>query len=174
MMAGKGVLEKSDRTTWHSGWMPHFWKFSKKSFQAFSSRNRTWGRGIVWEEVEELEPWRGFWPEVDLHALSATHDLSEREKEREREREIETQSQPEIGMKGYVCMNMWCAKFKLHHGWNPIETYQHTFINNQTHIYNAWNIVRMQWEWNAWEYSNNFTKPNPKILGKTQKPQKIL
>ena len=76
MTEGGGVSEKSDRITRRSRWMPHFWKFSKKSFQAFSSQNQTWGGGMGSEE-EESEPWRGFWPKVDLGIVCS---LSERER----------------------------------------------------------------------------------------------
>ena len=113
-------------------------------------------------EEEEPKPWRWFWLGV---ALGAVRSLCERERERNK---ITTINRNERIRMHEICMNMWRAKFKLHHGWNPIETYQHTFNNNQTNIYNAWNIVRMQWECYAWAYRNNFTKPNPKISGKTQ------
>ena len=64
MTVGKSVLEKFDRMTWHSEWMPHLQKFSKKSFWAFSSQNRTEdGVGLEEEDAPEL---RGFWDGVDL------------------------------------------------------------------------------------------------------------
>ena len=48
-----------------------------------------------------------------------------------------------------------------------------THFNNQTHIYNAWNIVAMQWEYNAWAYNIKSTTPNPTISQKkSQKPPK--
>ena len=49
--------------------MPHLQKFSKKSFRAFSSQNRTEdGVGLEEEDAPEL---RGFWDGVDLR-LGAT------------------------------------------------------------------------------------------------------
>ena len=83
MTMGKAVSEKSDRTTWHSKWIPQLEKFSKKSLQAFSSWNRMW-RGV--ESEEDVLEWRGFQDGVDLR-LDAICSLSERERERERERE---------------------------------------------------------------------------------------
>ena len=135
MTTGRGVLEKSNRITWCSGWTPRFWKFSKKSFRAFLSWNRMWRRGMGSKE-EEPEPWRGFQPRVDLCGLGAiAHFMWKREK---RERERENTSQPKTKnrkeKKRYVCMNMWRAIFKSIIGKNPSQTYQHTIHNNQTHI----------------------------------------
>ena len=45
--------------------MPHREKFFEKSFQALSSRNRTWEGVGLEEEVDALE-WKGFWDGVDL------------------------------------------------------------------------------------------------------------
>ena len=44
--------------------MPHLQKFSEKSFQAFSLRNRT--EDGVGSEEEDAPKRRGFWDEVDL------------------------------------------------------------------------------------------------------------
>ena len=50
--------------TWGSEWTPSLQKFSKKSFRAFSSQNRTEdGVGVEEEDAPEL---RGFWDGVDL------------------------------------------------------------------------------------------------------------
>ena len=96
MTTGRGVLEKFDRTTWHSGWMPRFWKFSRKSYWAFPSQNQTWRGGTGGLEEEDLEP-RGFRAGVDLR-LGAMRSLSEGERER---KHITTKKRE---MKGYVCM----------------------------------------------------------------------
>ena len=67
--------------------MPCLEKFSKKSFRALSSRNRTEG---VWSDEEvDVPERRGFWDGVDF-CLGAMMQLSEkRERERERERDVE-------------------------------------------------------------------------------------
>ena len=106
----EGVSEKSDRTTWRSGWTPRFWKFSRKSYWAFPSWNRTWRRGAGSEE-EDLEP-RGFQDGVDLH-LGAMCSLSKRE--RERKKHITTRNRE---MKGYVHMKYaWTCDMQ---NWNCI------------------------------------------------------
>ena len=57
----RSSTEKSNRMTWHSEWMPHLEKFSKKSNLAFSSWNWTWeGVQLDGEEEEEAPEWRGF------------------------------------------------------------------------------------------------------------------
>ena len=58
MTVGRSVLEKFDKTTWHSQWTPHLQKFSEKSFQASSSWNRT-EKGVRLEE-EDVPERRGF------------------------------------------------------------------------------------------------------------------
>ena len=64
MTEGRSVSVKSDKTTWHSEWMPHLEKFSENALKASSSRNRTVeGEG---SENEEASEWRGFWAGVDL------------------------------------------------------------------------------------------------------------
>ena len=92
MIEEKGMSAKSNWITWHSGWTPCFWKFSKKSFRAFSSRNQTWKGGIGSKE-EDPEP-GGFRVGVDLRALGAIAQFIW-ERERERERERENTSQPD-------------------------------------------------------------------------------
>ena len=63
--------------------MPRLQKFSKKSFQASSSRNRREeGVGLEKEDAPEC---KGFWDGVDLH-LGAIEQANARKKERERER----------------------------------------------------------------------------------------
>ena len=74
-----------------------------------------------------------------------------------------------------LCMNMWHAKLKLHHGQKLNPNLPAHINNNQAHINNnqAWNIVIMLMKCDAWSYIIKFTKPNPKISRKTQKPQKF-
>ena len=139
MTVGRGVLEKFDIITWRFKWSPRFWKFPNKSFQAFLSWNWTW-RGGIRSEEEDLEP-RGFPAKVDLRILGAIRSLSERERERERERElntITTQKKRNTKERKDVCMkNVWkCDVQNLNCiiGKKPIQTYQHTFNNNKTHI----------------------------------------
>ena len=81
-----------------------------------------------------------------------------------------------------ICMREVCVKY----AWTcdvqnlnciMVETQSkptsiHSIIIKHTSIMHK-NIVRMQWECYAWAYSNNFTKANPKISRKTQKPQKF-
>ena len=65
--------------------MPRLEKFSEKSFQALSSRNRT-EEGVGSEEEDAPER-RGFLDEVDLY-LGAIEQTNRR-KQREREKQIE-------------------------------------------------------------------------------------
>ena len=54
-------LEKSNRMTWRSEWMPRHEKFSKKSLQALSSWNQTWdGVGSTKGEEEDAPEQKGF------------------------------------------------------------------------------------------------------------------
>ena len=92
MTQGRGVLEKSDKMTWCSRWTPHLWKFSRKSWWAFTSWNQTWRWGVS-EEEEDPKP-RGFQAGVDL-CLSAMHNLCKRERERERENTSQTEAKRE-------------------------------------------------------------------------------
>ena len=64
MTVGKSVLEKSDRTMWHSELMPCLQKFFEKSFQTPSSQNRI-EEGVGSEEEDATER-KGFQDEVDL------------------------------------------------------------------------------------------------------------
>ena len=66
--------------------MPRLQKFSKKSFRALSSQNRT-EEGVGLEEEDALER-KGFWDRVDLR-LDAIEQTNARKRERERERELE-------------------------------------------------------------------------------------
>ena len=134
MTMGRLVLEKSNRIMRHSEWMPHLEKFSEKSYQAFSSRNRTWKR--VGSE-EDAPKRRGFQDEADL-CFGAMRKLSKRERERERERERDKQKSTiiieyqKIEKKWYYTWKMHehvICKKKLHHGFNPIQIYQHTIFN---------------------------------------------
>ena len=63
-------------------------KFSEKSIQAFSSRNRTW-KGVE-SEVDALEQ-KGFWDGVDL--LFGAIEQTNRKKGRETSRKVPTQDQ---------------------------------------------------------------------------------
>ena len=75
------------------------------------------------------------WSRFALRCHSAVYQGGERERVRERER---TQSQPNIGMKGYICIKNASTcdvqNSKCIMGKNLIQTYQHTFHNNQSHI----------------------------------------
>ena len=64
--------------------MPRLQKFSKKSCQASSSRNRT--EECVGSEKEDAPECKGFWDGVDLH-LGVIEQTNARKRERERERE---------------------------------------------------------------------------------------
>ena len=79
---GRLVLEKSDKMTWYSEWIPHLEKFSEKSVQVLSSQFRIEERVGSEEEVDALE-WRGFWDEVDLRLGAMMQLTQERERERE-------------------------------------------------------------------------------------------
>ena len=132
MTAGRGVSEKSNKITWRSKWTPHFWKFSRKSFWAFPSWNQTW-RGGIGSEEEESEPWRGFWPGMDLRALGVIAQ-SIQEREMRREKTHHNRNKERKRHMHEKCMNMWRAKFKYIMGKtqsNPTSTHSN---NNQTHI----------------------------------------
>ena len=116
MKLGRGVSEKSDRMTWRSRWTSCFWKFLRKSYWAFPSRNRMWREGTRLEEEEEDPKPRGFWVGVYL-CLGAMRSLSEKEKERENI--IITRYRNERVRMHEICMNMWRAKNKLDHGLKP-------------------------------------------------------
>ena len=61
MTVGRLVLEKSNRTTWRSEWIPCHEKFSEKSLQALSSWNQTWdGVGSTKGEEEDAPEQKGF------------------------------------------------------------------------------------------------------------------
>ena len=149
MTLGKGVLEKSDRITWRSEWTSHLEKFSKKSWWAFSSRNWTWNGGTGRLEDKEGLEWKGFWVRLDLR-LGARRSLSKRERKRQNTVTIEQIERKEMVWMHEICMNMWRAKNKLHHELksNP-NTLAHNFQQSSTHL-NAWNIVKMIMECNAW------------------------
>ena len=93
-----------------------------------------------------------FWVRVDLR-LGAMPSLSEREKERQ-----ETQSQPRTKKKKkrWVCMKYaWtCGTIKEIASWDQPNSNlaAHKFQQTKTHL-NAWNIMKMIMEWNAWSYS---------------------
>ena len=152
MIEGRGVSAKSYRITWCSGWTPRFWKFSKKSFRAFSSQNWTWREGIGFEE-EDPEP-KGFRAEVDLRALGAmAQSIQERKRERERERENRTHhnQKQRIEKKIYLCMkNAWtCDVQNLKTSWVKTQSKststQSTIVNHTFKIHeHCYNAMRMQ------------------------------
>ena len=124
MTARWGVSENSDKTTWHSGWTPCFWKFSRKSSWAFPSRNWTWRGGIGGLEERNTN--------VRCHAQSSW--------ERKRKHIINKTNRKK--RKDMYAWNMhehvMCIMGK-----NPIQTYQHTstIIKHTSkcmkHCYNA-------------------------------------
>ena len=153
MTSGRGVLEKSDRITWRSRWMPRLEKFSKKSWWAFSSRNLTWREGMRGSEEEDDQEWKGFRVGVDL-CLGAMCSLFE--KERGRRQNTQSQESTKREKKRYIRMKYaWtCDVLKIIASWvqpNP-NLPTHNFQYSNTHL-NAWNIVKMLMECNAWSYS---------------------
>ena len=108
MTSGKAMSEKSDRMTWRYGWTPRFWKFSKKSVLAFSSRNQIW-EGTGGSEEDDLEPWRGFWAGVDLHALG---DMVLSIRERERVEHIMNQKRKDITYAWKMHEHVTCKNLK--------------------------------------------------------------
>ena len=152
MTLGRVVSAKSNRITCHFGWMPHLEKFSEKSCWAFSSRNRTWRGGRLEEEDDPKQ--KGFRVGVGL-CLGAMHSLSKRKREREREKQntitTKYKERKERVRMHEMCMNMWCAKIIA--SWvqpNP-NLAAHNFQRLNTHL-NAWNIIKMLMECNAWSY----------------------
>ena len=106
----------------HSEWMPRLEKFSKKSWQPFSSQNWMW-KGVGLEE-DALER-RGFWDGVGLR-LGAMLRLSKKGREGDKQKSTITTEYQKIEKKGYVYMkNAWTCDMqkKLRHGFNPIQTY---------------------------------------------------
>ena len=128
MTSGKVVSEKFNRMTWCYEWTPRFWKFSKKSVLAFSSRNQIW-KGTGGSEEDDLnheEDSKSEW----IYTLWVTRRCLSK-------RESRTHHEPK--KKRYnVCMkNAWTCdmqKFKSIMDKNPIQTYQHSNNNNQSHI----------------------------------------
>ena len=109
----------------------------------------TWKGGKLVEEDDDLEQKR-FRVGVDL-CLGAMRSLSERERERERAHNYNPK-QIDRKKKGYVCMNMWRAKNNCIMGSTNPNLAAHNF--QQRNIYlNAWNIVKILMECNAWSYS---------------------
>ena len=107
MTVGRSVSEKSDKMTQRSEWTPRPKKFSEKSFEASSSRNRIW-EWIVLEEDDALER-RGFWDEVDLHfgAIDTTNvNRRERGKKETIRKAPNNSNIASILKKEYVCMGM--------------------------------------------------------------------
>ena len=130
MTVGRLMLAKSASMTWRSKWTPRLEKFSENALWASSSWNRR-ERGAELED-EEAPEWRGFRAGVDLRlgAIDTTNVNRKRGRERKTIRKVPSNSNiTSILKKEYVCMrNAWTCDMqnKLHHGLNPIQTYQHT------------------------------------------------
>ena len=130
MTDGRSVSTKSNRMTWRYEWMPRLEKFSENALKASSSWNWIWVR--VWSEDEEALEWRGFRAGVDLRlgAIDTTNVNRKRERERKTIKKVPSNFKYNKYIeKEYVCMgNAWTCDMhkKLHHGLNPIQTYQHT------------------------------------------------
>ena len=130
MTVGRSVSAKSTKMTRRSKWTPYREKFSEKSFQASSSRNRIW-EGVGSEEDDAPE-WIGFWDGVDLRfgAIDATNvNKRERGKKETIKKAPNSSNIASIMKKEYICMgNAWTCDMQkeLHHGLSPIQSYQHT------------------------------------------------
>ena len=105
-----------------------FEKFSEKSFQASSSRNRIW-EGVGSEDEDDVLEHKGFWDRADLR-LGAIDMNNVNKKERQRKRQSEKSQHisniASILKKDYVCMgNAWTCDMQknLHHGLSPIQSY---------------------------------------------------
>ena len=131
MTSGSAMLEKSDKMTSRSEWTPWSRKFSKKSFLAFSSWNRTWEE-TGGREKDDLKPWRGFWAGVDLHYLGAIKQ-SIRERERERERENRRKHMFIVDKKRTYAWTCVTWEFKSIIGKTQSKP-NSIHINNQAHI----------------------------------------
>ena len=66
------------------------------------------------------------------------------------------------------CMNIWRAKNNCILGSTQSKPTSTQVSKKNTQL-NAWNIVKMQMECNAWSYSIKNTTPNQKISQKAQK-----
>ena len=144
MTRGRGVSEKTDRITWRSRWMPHFWKFSRKSCWAFPSWNRTWRRGVGRSE-EDPKP-RGFQARVDLR-LGAMCSLSERKRKWQNTITKEYKERKERVFMHEICMNMWRAKNNYIMGSTqskPTSTQFSTFKNTSECMKHCENANGMQ------------------------------
>ena len=71
MIMGRSVSEKSNKMIQRFEWTPRQEKFSKKSFRASSSRDRT-EEGVRLEDKDAPE-WRGFLDRVNLRFGAITH-----------------------------------------------------------------------------------------------------
>ena len=112
--------------------MPHLEKFSENALKVSSSWNRIWDR--VGSDDEEASEWRGFRAGVDLRlgAIDMTNvNNREGEKEWQSEKSQAVSKYIKYIEKKSICMeNAWTCDMqkKMHHGLNPIQTYQHTNI----------------------------------------------
>ena len=111
----RSVSAKSNKTTWHSEWMPHLEKFFENALKASSSRNQKLeGEG---SEDEEAPEWRGFWVGVDLRlgAIDTTNVniIRGRKREEQSEKSQETSIISNILKIRYVCMgNAWTCEMQ--------------------------------------------------------------
>ena len=129
--------------TRHSEWTPHWETFFEKSFQASSSRNRI-KEGVGSEDEVEALKHKGLWDRADLRF--GTIDMTNVNK-RENGKKETTRKAPNnsnitsILKREYTYMgNAWTCDMqkKLHHGLNPIQTYQYTSSSTCITQLNAW------------------------------------
>ena len=136
MTEGRLVSAKSDRMTRHSltrhsERMPRLEKFFENALKTSSSWNRTLeGQGSEDEEAPER---KGVRARVDLRLGAIDTTNINRNRGRERKRQSETsQAASKISnilKRRYLCMgNAWTCDMqnKMHHGFSPIQTYQHS------------------------------------------------
>ena len=130
MTVDRSVSTKSARMTWRSKWTPYLEKSSENALWASSSWHRR-EKGAESKDEEAPERKR-FQARVDLRlgAIDTTNVNVKRGKERKTIRKVPSNSNiTSILKREYVCMgNAWTYDMqkKLHHGLNPIQTYQHT------------------------------------------------
>ena len=92
MTEGRSVSAKSDKTTWHSEYMPCLKKFSENALKASSSRNRTVeGEGSIEEEAPERREFRAG-VDLCLGAIDTTNVNRKRKRERKTIRKVPSNS----------------------------------------------------------------------------------
>ena len=134
--------------------MPRLENFSKNALWASLSWN--WREIGAKSKDEEAPEQRGFWAGVDLRlgAIDMTNVSRKRGREKKTIRKAPKQFKDikYIEME-YVCMgNAWTydMQSKLHHGLNPIQSYQH--IINCTYLKCMILLVIMLMWCNAWDF----------------------